>query len=140
MSLHGAPRRLIPKRLARYAVSAGAAAIVDLGGFALLIALDLPVLPAAALSFLVASVVNYTLSARFVFSSKPTLRRYPLFLTAASAGFAINVGVTTLAARAFGIPSILAKMVGIGTAFLANFVLNAVVVFATASKRDGADQ
>ena len=120
------PRLL--RQLARYTLTAGGAAVVDLGGFAALIFLDLPVALSAATSFLAATVVNYFLTARFVFGVSPSLSLYPRFLAAASAGFAFNVGVT-MAAHAFGLSPVLSKLTGIGVAFLANFAMNSAWVF-----------
>lgn len=123
-------------QLLRYAGTAGTAAVVDLGGFALLVGAGAPVPPAAAASFLVATVANYLLSARLVFGAAPSARGYARFLIAATAGFAINVGVTVVAIEAGGLPPLAAKAAGIGTAFLANFALNVLFVFA----RPGGDR
>jgi putative flippase GtrA len=117
------------RQLGRYVLTGGTAAVVDLGGFVALVASGLPVPVAAALSFLLANVANYLLTARFVFGAAPTLRRYPLFLAAASAGFAVNVAVTALLPWALGVAPAAAKLAGIGVAFGANFLLNAGLVF-----------
>ena len=104
------------------------AAIADLGGFALLHAAGLPIAPAAALSFLAATVVNYRLSARYAFGAAPSWRGYGRFLAAACLGLCVNVGVTLLASLA--LPSaVLSKAIGIAVAFVANFLLNLVLVF-----------
>lgn len=121
------------RRLGRYTLTAGGAAIVDLGGFAALVFLDVAVALSAAISFLVATVVNYTLTARFVFGVTPSVRLYPRFLAAASAGFLFNVGVT-MAAHGQGMSPVLAKTTGIGVAFLANFAMNSAWVFSGRSE------
>ena len=113
----------------RYFGTAGVAAVVDLGGFAALLAWAAPVPAAAIASFLVANVVNYLLSARFAFGAAPSLRRYPMFLAAAGIGLAINVSVTWALTWGTDLHPLLAKTSGIGTAFVANFALNLRLVF-----------
>lgn len=115
--------------LLRYVVTGGAAAVVDLGGFLILTSQNVAVAPAAIISFVAAAVVNYMLTSRFVFASKASLRRFVLFFAVALVGLAVNVGVTVLAATVLRLPPGFAKVIGIGTAFLLNFALNAGVVF-----------
>ena len=110
-------------------MTAGAAAVVDIGLFAILNGQGMALIPAAALSFLVATVVNYLLTARHVFAARASLRGYLRFLAAASLGFVVNVGVTAAAGPLLGAPPVLAKIIGVGTAFFANFALNALFVF-----------
>ncbi|MCE6968671.1 GtrA family protein [Cereibacter sphaeroides] len=117
------------RRLIQYGLTAGVAAVVDVGGFALLLPAGVPLVPAATISFLLANVVNYRLTASFVFGTAPSLRRYPKFLGAAAAGLVVNVGVTALAAGMLGLAPVAAKVVGVGVAFFANFALNALIVF-----------
>lgn len=117
------------QRLIRYSGTAGVAAIVDLGGFWALQALAWPLEVAAAASFLIATVVNYGLSARYVFRAPVNVRGYARFLSAALFGFVVNVGVTALLVRAFGLPPMVAKLAGIGLAFFVNFAVNTVFVF-----------
>lgn len=116
-------------KLARYFLTAGTAAIVDVGGFVLLTGAGVTVLPAATASFVVAAVVNYLLTSRFVFAEQANRRRFTLFFAVALLGLAINVGVTYFAAVQLGLPPALAKIAGVGTAFLVNFGLNAGLVF-----------
>lgn len=127
-------------RLFRYGLTAGAAAVVDIGGFALLHRFGLPLVPAAAASFLVATVVNYLLTARHVFHADTSLSGYLRFLSAAGVGFVLNVGVTTAVAQILGVPALLAKVIGVGVAFLANFALNTLFVFRKKIDQDGADR
>ena len=101
-------------QLIRYSGTAGAAAIVDIGLFGVLDAISIPLVIAAALSFLVATVANYVLTARFVFRHKFSLGGYLRFLSAASVGFVLNVGTTMIAAQTFELPVLLAKTVGVG--------------------------
>ena len=103
--------------------------MVDLAGFAMLERTELTVAHSAALSFLMATVVNYGLTARFVFRSPANIRGYGRFLAAAAAGFGINVGITVLAIWYFDMHPVTAKTLGIGLAFFANFLLNLLFVF-----------
>jgi len=112
-----------------YIVTGGIAAVVDLGGFRLLIASGFPLIASAILSWLTAAVVNYNLTSRFVFKQAPNRQRGLVFLLAAAVGLSVNAGMTTLCAQYFGAVPVLAKFIGIGTAFLFNFLLNVLVVF-----------
>jgi putative flippase GtrA len=116
-------------KLLRYFFTAGAAAIVDVGGFAALGLTPLPIEVSAVASFCVATVVNYLLTSRYVFNQLPTLRGYGLFLVAAVGGLLVNVSVTLVGNLYLGIAPVLAKLIGVGTAFLVNFWLNLRVVF-----------
>ena len=113
----------------RYFFTGGVAAIVDVGGFALLYGLGITPLPAAASSFSIAAIVNFLLTSRFVFRQCATGRRFTLFFVAALFGLAVNVGVTMSTIMYFGIDPRLAKIVGIGIAFFINFLLNLCIVF-----------
>lgn len=123
------------RQLARYFGTAGVAALVDLGGFLALVGPGLAIAPAAALSFWLATIVNYLLTARFVFAQAVSFGGYGRFLLAALVGFAINVGITLLSAWAFELAPTLAKLAGIAIAFLVNFTLNAIFVFPSCQNR-----
>lgn len=122
-------------KIVKYAGTAGVAAVVDVGLFWGLSELAMPLAIAAVLSFLVASIVNYTLTAYYVFRSPISFVNYGLFLSAASLGFAINVGVTLYFSEVVGFLPPLAKMMGVGIAFFANFALNSVLVFRKNQRR-----
>jgi putative flippase GtrA len=111
-----------------YLVSGGSAALVDLGLFLLLALQGLPVPVASMASFGIAAVWNYTISSRFVFRQPLVGRRFGQFLAVAIAGALINSGMTWLATSA-GIAMWLAKLVGIGFAFLFNYAANSLYVF-----------
>ena len=116
-------------KLLRYGVTGGIAAIVDAGGFALLIALGLGIAAAGTMSFCVAALVNYLLSSRFVFASGRSAQGFALFFVIALLGLTINLGVTLAGVYLAGLPPVLAKIGGIGTAFLIDFALNLRFVF-----------
>ena len=81
------------------------------------------------LSFCIAALVNYGLSSRFVFAHSATAQGFALFFVAALIGLSVNLGVTLAGVYLAGLVPIVAKIVGIGTAFLVNFALNLLVVF-----------
>lgn len=117
-------------KLVRYFFTAGAAAVVDIGGFALLCLTPLPVAVSAVTSFCAATVVNYLLSSRYAFHRAPSLRGFGLFFAAAVGGLVVNVSVTLLGTVCLGIAPVLSKVIGVGMAFLVNFWLNLRIVFA----------
>jgi putative flippase GtrA len=116
-------------KLLRYFFTAGAAAVVDVGGFAALRLTPVPIAVSAVVSFCVATVVNYLLTSRYVFHRAPTLRGYGLFFAGALGGLLVNVTLTTAGSLYLGIAPVLAKALGVGAAFLVNFWLNLRVVF-----------
>lgn len=124
------------RKLALYFLTGGSAAIVDLGGFAILERAGVGLVYGAVLSFGLASVFNYVLTSLFVFRTKPSPRRYARFLFAAVVGAGVNVCVTIIAVHLVGLPPVLGKATGIAVAFLVNFVLNISVVFRAASLDD----
>jgi putative flippase GtrA len=125
----------IHNKLLRYFFTAGAAAIVDVGGFAILCLIRVPIAVSAVASFCLATVVNYLLTSRCVFNRAPTLRGFGLFFVAAVGGLLVNVSVTLAGSLYFGIAPVLAKIGGVGTAFLVNFWLNLRIVFRTPTMR-----
>ena len=120
---------LVSSRLVRYGMTAGTAAVVDLGLFSILCPIYLPVAAAATFSFVCAAIVNYVLTTIFVFDEKFGAGRFMKFLAFATVGLMFNVCVTILVAGATSAPLPLAKAIGIGTAFLFNFWLNLAFVF-----------
>ena len=116
-------------KLVRYFLTAGVASIVDVGMFAILCTVAVPVAPAATASFCIAAVANYLLSSRFAFHCAPSVQGFGLFFLAALGGLAVNVTVTSAGHGYLGIPPVPAKLTGIGTAFFLNFWVNFRVVF-----------
>src|SRR5882762_3342011 len=104
-------------RLLEYAVTVGIAAVVDAGGFVLLVNAKLNIVVASCLSFCIAALVNYSLTSRFVFNREATVRGLAAFTAAALVGLMVNIGVTLLAIFTVGLPPLAAKLAGIGTAF-----------------------
>lgn len=104
------------------------AAPVDLGGFALVLHPAVPIAVAWTLNFGVALPVNYTLTARFVLQERSGLHRLPAFALGAVLGLCLSMGVT-LGLSALGKTPLLTECAGIGTAFMFNYSINAIVVF-----------
>jgi putative flippase GtrA len=117
------------KKLFRYFFTAGTAAVVDVGGFGLLCLTPVPIAVSAVTSFCSATVVNFLLTSRYVFNRAPSMRGFGLFFVAAVGGLIVNVSVTLIGSLYLGMPPVLAKLVGVGTAFLLNFWLNLRIVF-----------
>ncbi len=116
-------------KLLPYAMTGGIAAVVDAGGFAMLVSAKLGVAAAGVLSFCAAAVVNYLLTSRFVFGREASVRGFALFFSAALIGLSVNVGLTLLGFYVLELQPIVAKLIGIGTAFFVNFLINLRVVF-----------
>lgn len=111
--------------------------MVDVGGFALLCLIPLSIAVAAVTSFLVAAVVNYMLSSRLAFDAVPSVRGFGVFLLAAVGGLVVNVSVTLLGTAYLSLAPVLAKVIGIGAAFLVNFWINLRVVFRSSPAGQG---
>ena len=92
-------------KLMRYIGTGGVAAIVDIGGFALLGRLGVAVPVAAVASFCVAAVVNYLLSSRLTFDREATWRGFALFFAVALVGLCVNVGVTLVGTEGLHLPA-----------------------------------
>lgn len=120
-------------KLLRYGVTGGIAAVVDAGGFVLLVNAKLSIVVASCLSFCVAALVNYNLTSRFVFDREATVRGFAPFMAAALIGLTVNIGVTLMGVFAVGLPPLAAKLMGIGIAFIVNFLINLRIVFHTRS-------
>ena len=113
-----------------YLLVGGLAAVVDIGLFHLLVPRLGGVLLPAVASFMVAAVVNYSLSSVWVYRRQwRSVRRATKFLLFALVGLCINAGVTWWLAHAFPIAPTLAKIGGVGIAFGANFLMNTFIVF-----------
>jgi putative flippase GtrA len=119
------------RRFLQYGVTGGIAAVVDAGGFVLLVAVKLSIVVASCLSFCVAALVNYNLTSRFVFKREATVRGFTLFMAAALIGLTVNIGVTLMGVFTVGLPPLAAKLMGIAIAFIVNFLINLRIVFHT---------
>ncbi len=116
-------------RFARFLVTGGIAAIVDISVFSLLYGQGMPGLWAAAGSFLAAATVSYVLASIVIYSRRPGLQMLARFLAAYLLGLGINVSVTMLGLGWLGLPPALAKAGGIGVACIFNFAVMNFVLF-----------
>ena len=124
------PSRRLAQQAAGYLVVGGIAAIVDIGLFHLLAPHFEHVVAPAILSFLVAACCNYSLSAIWVYRRNwRSWRRAGAFLLFNSVGLCMNAGVTLFLASTLPIPPTLAKVGGVGVAFVINFLMNTFIVF-----------
>lgn len=140
-SEEGASVRHVSRALAKYLLTGGAAALVDVGLFFLFVSgWMVPVGVAAVVSFCIAAVVNYGLTARFVFGASRSFNRFLRFWLAAVLGLVINSGVTGVLHGFWGVPPLGAKVLGVAVAFIANFSMNYIVVFGRGATRDGGSE
>jgi putative flippase GtrA len=118
------------KKLIRYLVSGGMAAIVDIATFRLLhVTLDVELIQAATASWFVAMITNYLISSFFVFKLPIRWARFLSFSAAAALGAVVNVSTTAILANEQILEATLAKVAACGTAFLFNFCMNYFIVF-----------
>ena len=121
------------RRVARYFVVGGLSAAVDIGLFMLFAkVLALPYLPVSVATFLVATLINYALSIRFVFVSGHRFpRRWEIVLVYAASmiGLAINTSVLWMAVEWAGLPLLAAKVSGTASAFGWNYLSRRVLIF-----------
>ncbi len=113
-----------------YVVVGGLAAVIDLVVFTWLAPRIYWTFVAALMSFIVAAAFNYTMSAVWVYRKDwRSLQRATSFLIFAGAGVSVNATVTAVLADFASLNPTLAKVAGIGVAFILNFVVNTIVVF-----------
>jgi putative flippase GtrA len=120
-------------RIVRYFFVGAMAAAVDIGlftVFARLLGYDY--LAVAGCTFVVATVVNYSLSVRHVFESGTRFGRsleVALVFAVSAIGLAINQGVLFVAVDRLGLDLVLSKILATGIVFLWNYQLRANFVF-----------
>jgi putative flippase GtrA len=121
------------KRIARYFAVGGVAACVDIGLFLLFAQhFGLPYLRVAAATFVVATLVNYWLSIRFVFVSGARFRKrweVALVFAVSAVGLGLNQGILALAVERLGAGLLAAKLLATGAVFFWNYFARRVFVF-----------
>lgn len=126
------PRRSL-RGLTRYFFVGGAAACVDIGLFAVFAKfLGLPYLRVATASFVLATLVNYWLSVRFVFVSGQRFRRrweMAMVFAVSAAGLALNGLVLWLAVEYLRFELMAAKLAATGVVFFWNYFARRVLIF-----------
>ena len=119
--------------LGRYFFVGGAAACVDIGLFALFAkVLDLPYLRVASASFVLATLVNYWLSVRFVFVSGQRFRRrweMAMVFAVSAVGLLFNAAILWLAVEMAHLELMLAKIAATGVVFFWNYFARRTLVF-----------
>jgi putative flippase GtrA len=119
--------------LGRYFLVGGAAACVYIGLFALFAkVLDYPYLRVATASFVLATLVNYWLSVRFVFVSGQRFRRrweVAMVFAVSAVGLAFNAGMLWLAVEYAHFELMVAKLTATGMVFFWNYFARRVLVF-----------
>ena len=121
------------RRIARYFLVGGAAACVDIGLFWIFAQqLGLPYLRVSAASFIVATLVNYWLSIRFVFVSGARFRRrweVAMVFAVSAVGLAVNQAILALCVESLRFALLPAKLVATGVVFFWNYFARRVLVF-----------
>ena len=124
------------RRIARYFVVGGVSAIVDISLFMLFAkGLGLPYLRVSAATFVVATLVNYWLSVRFVFVSGARFRRrweVALVFAVSGVGLVLNLVILALAVERLGADLLVAKLLATGTVFFWNYFARRLLVFGAA--------
>lgn len=119
--------------LTRYFFVGGAAAVVDIGLFALFAkVMGLPYLRVATASFVLATLVNYWLSVRFVFVSGQRFRRrweMAMVFGVSAAGLAFNAAILWLCVERAHIELMAAKLVATGVVFFWNYFARRTLIF-----------
>ena len=119
--------------LARYFVVGGVAACVDIGLFMLFAkVLGLPYLRVAVGTFILATLVNYLLSVRFVFlSGRRFTKRWEIALVYAvsAIGLVLNAAILWLGVELGHLGLLPAKLAATGTVFFWNYLARRLFVF-----------
>ncbi|MDN5932590.1 MAG: GtrA family protein [Pseudonocardia sp.] len=120
-------------QLARFVAVGLVAALVDFGGYFLLLALGLWVPVAKGISFILGTTTAYLLNRRFTFTASAGGKgRFAGFLLLYGTTFALNVGVNSLALAvlpAMPLRTSAAWVLAQGAATVVNFVMLRTVVF-----------
>ena len=120
-------------RIVRYFFVGAVAATVDIALFTVFARLlGYNYLAVAGCTFVIATLVNYSLSVRHVFASGARFgrsREVALVFAVSAIGLAINQGVLFVAVDRLGLNLVLSKILATGIVFLWNYQLRANFVF-----------
>lgn len=123
------------RAIARYFLVGGAAACVDIGLFTLFARqMGLPYQAVGAATFVLATLVNYLLSVRFVFHSGA--RHHPrleivLVYAVSGVGLALNAAILWAAVEQAHLDLLFAKLLATGVVFFWNYFARRLLVFGT---------
>lgn len=125
-------------RLIKYFFVGGTAAIVDIGLFTLFVnPLGFPWFPVSICTFVLATLVNYLLSIKFVFESgiqhKKHIEIIGVFAISALA-LLVNQAVLYIAIEWFDWNLVIAKITATGTVFFWNYFGRSKLIFAKSPK------
>ena len=124
------------RRIARYFVVGGCAACVDIGLFLVFAQwLGFPYLRVSAATFVIATLVNYFLSVRFVFVSGVRFRRrweIALVFVVSGIGLALNQAILAAAVEQAGTSLLVGKLTATGMVFFWNYLARRLLVFGAA--------
>ena len=120
-------------RLSRYFFVGGSAAIVDIGLFSIFTkVLDFPWFPVSICTFLLATLVNYVLSIKFVFESgvrhKKHIEIAGVFAISTLA-LLVNQAVLFVAIEWFTFNLVASKIIATGTVFFWNYFGRSRIIF-----------
>ena len=124
-------RQMALLQLGSYFIVGGICFCIDIGGFVALRSLNLPILPASALSFVTATFVNYLLCCGFVFRSGRFSRPEEIvrLFVIALVGLGLNTAVVWLLAKILWLDPTLAKILAVFPVFAWNYVGRRAMVF-----------
>lgn len=119
-------------QLIKYVGVGGTAALVEWTSFALLVGpVRLHYLAAVTVSFIIATAVNYVLSARFVFvrGRHPAHKELILLYLVSAIGLLLNLLLMTLFVGHMSTPALPSKIEATGIVFFWNFISRKIWVF-----------
>jgi len=127
--------RLYFKSMLFYGVMvSGVSALGEWSSFALFVyRLGIHYIPASVLSFLVGTTLNAILSRSFAFHSKgrSSLHEITLIYLTSALAFLFNLATLALCVEWLGLPAMLGKVAGTGTAFFVNYALRQFFIFSS---------
>ena len=129
---------MILNRIARYFAVGGVAAAVDISFFFVFAkVLQFNYLAVAATGFVIATLVNYVVSIRWVFESDIRFRKsqeLALVYLASAIGLALHLGVLFVAVQGLALELMLSKVIATGSVFLWNFGIRNHFIFSAAKR------
>jgi putative flippase GtrA len=114
-----------------YLFVGGLSSVVDIGGFAVMVAFGTPLVLASTVSFIIATVVNYFLSYVLAFTRGRYSQRSEVlrFWLVSLVGLLINTLIVWLVVQVFGAQPIWGKIVALPIVLVWNFVGRRLFVF-----------
>ena len=129
------------RRLAAYGFASIAALAIDMAAFLGLVACQLAVPTAASIGYAVGIAVHWFLSSRFVFTGRVACDRKGrmvqrgIFVLTAVTGLCLTWAIV-MAGTELGLVPLASKLVSIGVAFIATYLLRVWIVFPAIQDRD----